>query len=267
MSATEKSFSTLSRVPIHYAREPIAPYGTIGQQMIFFCTHSFHAKLEGFVQDLIDSCPLGQPVAIVTAGVYVDKPNSKHQLGRAFDLDSIFWSDRVFVAKNYPSDKAYYLGIEAIIRKHFGTVLQYKYDRRHEDHFHFDDGTQPDFNTSWRSYTYFAQTSLNVIFGESLDEDGVWGPKTAEALNRVLTAANINMPITTKVNWQAYLTLCSREAFSLTVPPLNPRTLLTAVYETINNANIDPQEAKRIETSLTAFAMHDETKEFLLNFD
>ena len=266
MSSTEKSFTTLAGVPIHYAREPIAAYGTIGQQMMFFCTNAFHAKLEAFVQDLIDSCPLGRPEAIVTAGVYVDKPNSKHRLGRAFDLDSIFWSDRSFVSKNYPADKAFYLGVEAIIRKHFGTVLQYKYDRRHEDHFHFDDGTKPDFNTSWRSYTFFAQTSLNVLFGEALDEDGTWGTKTADAVKRVFSAAGINTPITTKANWQAYLAICHQEAFAIAMPPLNPKTLLNSVYETINSANVDPQEAKRIEASLTAFAMHEETRNFLLNF-
>ncbi len=266
MSATEKSFSSLAGIPIHYAREPIAPYGSKGVQMIFFCKQTFFEKLEQFVQDLIDLCPLGPPEVIVTAGVYVDKPNSKHQLGRAFDLDSIFWSDRSFITKNYPADKAFYLGIEAILRKHFGTVLQYPYDRRHEDHFHFDDGTNPDFNTSWQSYTYFAQTSLNVLFDANLVEDGIWGPETSQAVTNTFNNLGINTPITTKVNWIAYLEACIPLAFHLALPDVNPRTLLQQVYETIATANIDAQEAKRIETSLTAFAMHQESAEFLSGF-
>ena len=267
MPPTEKSFSSIAGVPIHYAREPVAPYGTRGVNMIFFSTNAFFDKLETFVEDLIDRCPLGQPEVIVTAGVYVDKPNSKHQLGRAFDLDSIFWSDRSFITKNYPSDKAFYLAIESIIRKHFGTVLQYGYDRRHEDHFHFDDGSPVDFNTSWRSYTYFAQTSLNVLFGQQVVEDGLWGSETAGAVEHVFENLGIDTPITTRPNWRSYLDACTSAAFQLALPDMNPRKLLQSVYETINTANIDSLEAKRIESSLTAFAMHPDTRDFLDDFD
>lgn len=266
MAATEKSFSDILGVPVHYAREPIAPYGTRGQQMIFFSTNQFFDRLERFMQDLIDLCPLGKPETIVTAGAFVDKPNSQHQHGQALDIDGIFWSNHSFITKNYPSQKHFYLGIEAILRKHFGTVLQYSYDRRHEDHLHVDIGTTPDFKTSWKSYTYFAQTSLNVLFEETLIEDGIWGPQTSAAVKRVFEALDIELPITTKKNWQAYLDACIPLAFDAALPQFNPKSLLASVYESINTAAIDSLEAKRIETSLTAFAIHPKTREFLEEF-
>ena len=266
MPATEKSFSSILNVPLHYAREPIAPYGTRGRQMVFFGTQSLHDKLEMFVRDLMDVCPFGRPEVMVTAGTFVDKPNSQHKLGHAFDLDAIFWLDHTFIANNYLSDKAFYLAIESLLRKHFGTVLQYVYDRRHEDHLHVDVGTKPDFKTSWKSYTYFAQTSMNELFGEALEEDGMWGRLTAAAVKRVFTNLGINTPITTMANWQSYLTVCADEAFRKSQPELNPKQLLSKVYEIINSAPIDQIEAKRIETGLTAFAMHEDSKDFLAQF-
>lgn len=263
MSATEKRFDHIANIPLHYAREPIAGYGTRGQQMMFFGNVNFHRKLEEFVQELIDVCPFGAPEVIVTAGVYVNKPKSWHRFGRAFDLDAIFWKDKSFITKHYLQDKAFYLGIEALLRKRFGTVLQYVYDRRHEDHFHVDDGNKVDFRTDWESYTCFAQTSVNVLFGKHVEEDGMWGPETSTAVTQVFEELGISAPITTIANWIDYLDACAARAFAITAPVHSPADLLQKIYETINTANIDELEAKRIEGSVTAFAMHEKVAEFL----
>ena len=63
-------------------------------------------------------CPLGRAEVVTSAGAYVNKPGS-HGQGRGFDLDAIFWADKNFITLHYPQDRRFYLGVEAILRKHF----------------------------------------------------------------------------------------------------------------------------------------------------
>ena len=44
-NSREKKFNKLANVPVHYARNPIAPYGTKGEQRNFYCTNNFYKKL------------------------------------------------------------------------------------------------------------------------------------------------------------------------------------------------------------------------------
>ena len=63
----------------------------------------------------------------LSAGTYADRPNSQHNRGLAMDIDAIVWPQRPFVTLNYPTDKQFYLAVEAILRRHFDFVLTYLY--------------------------------------------------------------------------------------------------------------------------------------------
>src|SRR3712207_3372990 len=118
MSATEHAFDMLAQVPTHYAREPVAPYGTRGVRRTFHCTHDFFARLEACFNELWAVAPLGQPEVLVSAGAHAEKPG-EHGRGEAFDLDALFWPGRAFVTENMLRYPAFYLAIEAVLRRHF----------------------------------------------------------------------------------------------------------------------------------------------------
>lgn len=126
---------------------------------------------------------MDEPNYILTGGVYVDKPG-EHGRGNAIDVDGFWWSatDK-FLANDAPTDWYRYLTIEATLRKAFGTVLNYDYNRAHHDHWHCDLGR----STTWRrvsSQSYFAQRALNEIWGEDLSVDGDWGNLSNGAATR-----------------------------------------------------------------------------------
>ena len=156
-------FSELGGVATHYARPPIAPYGTRGSQYKFYCMQNTAKKLDIMFHDLWSRCPLGRASVITSAGAYVGK-TGWHGQGKAFDIDGIFWEDYNFVTKNFLSIPNFYLGVESVLRRHFGTILAYSYNRAHEDHFHLqDDEVAVGYNEAKRSNVLFIQNCLKHI--------------------------------------------------------------------------------------------------------
>ncbi|MFN6956077.1 MAG: extensin family protein [Acetobacteraceae bacterium] len=210
-------FSRLADVPLHYDRFEEASgfgYGTRGKPLTFRAVEGFVDAMEALFQDLFQRVPgrFGAAEVIATAGAYVDKPGY-HGLGRAFDLDALFFTKRDFVTLNFPSDPYFYLAVESVIRMHFGTVLNYDYDPAHRDHFHFDDGSAIGWKKYAKSHVVFVQNVLNHCYGMKVDVDGVFGPSSAQALGAVLSELGIGA-ISNKANWLAFLDRSASEAFS-----------------------------------------------------
>ncbi len=201
----EHAFTTLGGVPVNYDRAPVAAYGTVGVGRTFHCTHAFYAKLDACFTELWRVCPEGRPMAVASAGAQVAK-SGQHGLGRAFDLDGIFWPGKSFVTKKFPEDPAYYLGVEAILRKHFGIVLDYNYNSAHRDHFHIDDGSTVGYKTT-RSHTVFVQAACFHVMDIEVKGgiDGVSGKNTRTALDAACAKLGVSTPLTTPANWLAFL--------------------------------------------------------------
>ena len=142
-------------------------------------TVGFYGKLSACFAELWTVA--GTADVITSAGAYHEKPGF-HGKGRAFDLDALFWPGRTLVTRDDHNDL--YLGVEAVIRRHFGTVLDYLYNAAHRDHYHFDDGSRVGFRSSSRSMVLYAQAALNAFEGAGLAIDGIWGPLTRGALKR-----------------------------------------------------------------------------------
>jgi hypothetical protein len=143
-------FEKIAGVPLHYDRLKKSDYGTRGKPCKGSTTQDFFRKLEACFKEIWVVCPWGEAEVIVTAGTYVNK-GGNHGKGRAMDLDCLFWKDKSFVTYYdgfQGRDKELYLGIEAIIRKHFGNVKNFDYVH-HEDHFHVDDGKDVGFDPKW----------------------------------------------------------------------------------------------------------------------
>jgi len=252
------SFTSLSGVPTHYAREPIALYGTPGVAHKFYCIQSTADKLDAMFNDLWARCPLGKAEVITSAGAFVEKPGW-HGQGKAFDLDAIFWNGRAFVTKRFPSDAKFYLGVESVLRRHFGTILAYSYNGAHEDHFHLqDDGVAVGFSEARRTCVLFVQNALKHLRGVSLSINGSMDAATKTALDAWLSELGI-AHLNTVANYERFLDAVQEAGFGAAGPkPRIPEgetraDLLRFVYESIEDELGETPARKRVETALTAF--------------
>lgn len=181
---TFADFTHLAGVPVHYARPPVAAYGSLGEPRRFRCTRETREALEALFEAIFAHGPagFGAPIAILCAGAHVEKPG-QHGRGRAFDLDGIHWERRRFLALEQRSDRTLYLMIQALCLRHFGVVLGFNFNAAHECHLHIDLGRPVRFRET-RSATYFHQEMLNTLFDAALDVDGEYGVLTETALIR-----------------------------------------------------------------------------------
>jgi hypothetical protein len=253
------SFGKLAGVSTHYAREPIAPYGTRGVSYNFFCQKNTVDKLEAMFKDLWTRCPYGSAEVITSAGAYVEKAGW-HGEGKAFDLDAIFWRDRAFVTNKFLDDPKFYLGVESVLRRHFGTILAYSYNSAHEDHFHLqDDGVLPGFSDARRSCILFVQNSLKFLRGATIKVNGSFDSATRLALEEWLSKLGIDH-LNSDSNYIRFLDAVQDEAFGSVAGPLPTTALVTrtdllrSVYESIETELGDTLGRKRVESALTTFA-------------
>lgn len=277
MPKPENSFEELAGVPVHYDRAPNAGYGTRGIPYTFHCTEPFEEKLHAAFEELWVVCPLGEAEVITSAGVYVDK-SGMHGEGRAFDIDGIFWADRTFITKQYPSDPSFYLAVESVLRKHFGTVLNYKFDAAHQDHFHISDRGEPGFVATHESRVKYWQMALTHLFDRPVTVDGLVGPETNGASRALLRergeAEDDEMDTDEKLHrtldrvWKDLLNEAAERGFRGVgdEPETTPLQLLEALYATIEAELAGRASRKTIESAVTTFAQHPQTDAWLDQF-
>lgn len=207
------TFDHIAGVPVHYAREPVAKYGTRGKgPRKVRLEESFHRQLEGCLHDLWETCPLGVPEVLVSGGCYVMKAGA-HGEGRAIDIDAIWWPDMVLVTKNALKTPQLYLGVESVLRTHFGNVLDFWYNDAHQDHFHIDNHKDPSYRFGSRSQSVYLQASLKYVHGhDDLGIDGWVGKETNKALHELLPYYSMNAPVAEL--WESFIGLTAKKAFS-----------------------------------------------------
>jgi len=256
-------FRELAGIPVHYARPPLAPYGTKGVEYKFFIEKDFEQKLHNSFTELFVRADLEDPQVITSAGAYVNK-SGYHGLGRAFDLDGIFWKDKIFIANNYPADSHFYLGVEAVLRKHFGTVLNYNYNVAHHDHLHIDEGGVIGFNSASRSATLFVQDALSKLLDIPTAVDGVYGSQTERNIKQGLEQLNITGLITTAQVWLDFLTHLADLAFAKEREKINlkrsPSELLANLLDLVDLHLQTHPKKKDIESAINVFANHPDIK-------
>lgn len=210
-------FNTIANVPVHYDRyhaDSGFGYGTRGKPFRPQASATFIRTLDQCFGELFQICPFGIAEVITSAGAFVDKPGF-HGLGRAFDLDGIFWPDQDLVAIEYPSKPFLYLAIESILRRHFGTVLAYNYNADHRDHFHLDNGSAVRFDRMSKSRVEYLQAAMTFVHGDAVEVDGVWGPSTDKALRRTLNDLGLSGGLSSKTTWLKFLEDTSKLAFAM----------------------------------------------------
>ncbi len=277
MPEPENAFDELAGVPVHYDRAPNAGYGTRGIAYTFHSTEPFEDTLHAAVEELWAVCPLGPAEVLTSAGAYVDK-GGMHGAGRAFDIDGIFWADKAFVANRYPSDRAFYLAVEAVLRKHFGTVLNYKFDAAHQDHFHVSGRGEPGFVAAHESRVTYWQMALTHLFDRPVTVDGLTGPETNRASRALLrergvaeademaTEAGLHRVLDRA--WSDLLDAAREQGFRdmADATKKTPLHLLEALYATVSDELAGQASRKTIESAVTTFAQHPKTDAWLDQF-
>lgn len=198
--------------PDHYGRTGIAFRPSVNPGFAATCDACFtelFAKLSQHAGLTVSS--------ILSGGVSRSGTGSSyHHQNRAFDLDGLLMSNNSsWVADTFPQRPQIYLGIEAVLRKHFGTVLSYDYNRAHEDHFHFDNGTSVGFKQAAKSHVIFVQNVVSLVYGSPIGRDGVWGPNTDGALRDLRRRHGIGA-LSVTANWLALLDAVAGDALALT---------------------------------------------------
>lgn len=182
-----KTFDTIAGVPVAYDRADSKSYGTRGtiRTNLGPVTETFLAALEAWMTELGQLCPWGLPDLLVTGGVRGDpSKHSRHTEGRAIDIDALFWKDRPpLITKQALDYPIAYLAVEALLRRHFGTVLDFWYNGDHHDHWHVDDGHPVGWTPSY-SYTVFLQAALTHVWNDPVVIDGRPGALTTAAWDR-----------------------------------------------------------------------------------
>ena len=205
-------FEEVAGVPIHYARPPVAPYGSIGKPRKPRLDREFYTKLEVCMSELWDL--LGRAKAVVSGGCYVEKPGM-HGAGRAIDIDAIWWDKGPpIITLNYPNDRRRYLALEAQLRKHFGLVLNYHYNRAHRDHFHVDD-SQPVGFFSTASRVVFIQAALIYLWDKDIEHDGIWGQQTESAVLSITSQLESSDDLLSLGGWTGFLDAAIYTGFGL----------------------------------------------------
>lgn len=215
--------ATLAGAPIHYDRFNAdgSDYGTLGKPINPFFEASFYEACDAAFRDVeaLLAPRLGAFTAVVTGGIgRAGQGASYHHKNRAFDLDALFFeSGASWVANSYETAPHLYLAIESRLRLRFGTVLTYPYDRRHEDHFHFDDGRAPNFRPATKTHSLFVQAAIKHVYFIEIGVDGVWGPDT-EAKARLVRKELGLGPLSRLDDWLAFCRLTGDAAAKLVDP-------------------------------------------------
>ena len=254
-----KAINSINGIALHYARLTNHPYGTRGEQRNFSVDTNFSKVLEVAFKEVFERCPLGAPEVLTTAGIFVDKAG-QHGHGKAFDLDAIFWKDTALVSLNFVHQKELYIGIESILRKHFGIVLNHLYPD-HADHWHFDTSVTVDYNESSKSETLYLQMALKYIYDKPVIIDGLSGPQTRGFTKEVFKRLKINEPITTKANYLKFLDVTANIAFKLTEDQATPMQLLSNLEAVIDS--LPTLHKHNVSEALNSFVDNEQTSDWL----
>jgi hypothetical protein len=214
LDAKETSFDTLAGVPVHYDRldEDGSRYGEKGKQRKFYCTNKLKTTLDSCMTELFSLWNKPKPTIILSAGTIGDGKMA-HGEGFAFDLDGFWWGDEVFTMASYPSNRKFYLGINAHLFHHFSQVLSYHYPG-HRDHFHVDFNYGDNFRPGSQAQAYFVQAALKYIYGKDIGSSGIesdgvdgdYGKRSREAATQVLADLGIKATALTEAGvWRQFL--------------------------------------------------------------
>ncbi len=214
--------STLGGVPLLYGRGAGGP-----MERTFSVEHDFSAQLERTVAVVVKRAPVefGALRSITSAGMFVDKPNSLHAVGRACDWDVMTFAHVTIspFRKDHASPRLAarqrYWSLAALLRSSSAYVLHAESNADHQDHLHQDNGAMTAFDASSPTTVKLVQALCNEVFQAEprLGVDGRFGHDTRAAVAEALGTVGLNGDLTSLTTWRRFLRRSARLGFRLSV--------------------------------------------------
>lgn len=155
----------------------------------------FVELLEAWAEDWSPMSGLGAMTTIWSYGAYVDKCDSFHASGRAFDIaevehegGSISCRYDVWGPGSAVQNRDYWR-LAASLHLHFGYTLTHLYDEAHHNHIHVDNAISgwgtPTFSPRSRVQVQLVQAACRDVFGADVEISGSYDEQTQSALRTI----------------------------------------------------------------------------------
>ncbi len=192
--ASEYQGSTIDGIPLYYNASRYTSED-LGSRSGISCDAGFKTRLDGWLDDFNYHHPYGEPIRISYLGSYVNRNDgcvSNHNYGTAFDLSRLEWSNgKRWWVDNYPNDKKFATGVEAMSHKHFKDSLGYLYDSQHENHIHMDDSQSVEFYGDVYgsdSQNKFVSAALRDVYDYDQDINDYWTGQMSARTDAIMTS-------------------------------------------------------------------------------
>lgn len=176
----------------------------------------FLELLDAWAADWAELSGLGPITTLWSYGAYVDKCNSLHAAGRAFDVAEVEHQGASVSCRfdqwgpGSSEQLRWYWRLAASLHLHFAYTLTYLYNEQHHNHIHVDNAVSgfsapTTFRPGSRVQVQVVQASLRHIFGADVEATDEWDGQTRDALRPVQRSLDIREPLSSPEGWQAYL--------------------------------------------------------------
>ncbi len=200
-------FETLGGAPLGYE---------IGRALTTYrADPRFVELLEAWAEDWTSLSGMGAITTIWSYGAYVDKCQSFHAAGRAFDIAEVE-HDAGSVSCRYDlwgpgttKQSRDYWRLAASLHLHFGYTLTHLYDEAHHNHIHVDNAIsrweETVFSPGSQAQVHMVQAACQSVFGSDVFITGAWDEQTRAAVRRVQESLGITQPLGKVDGWREFL--------------------------------------------------------------
>ncbi len=175
----------------------------------------FVELLEAWAEDWSAMSGLGGMITVWSYGAYVDKCDSFHAAGRAFDIAEVEHTGGSVSCRHDvwgPGTAAQlrdYWRLAASLHLHFGYTLTHLYNEAHQNHIHVDNATSRWEPTTFRSgsrvQVQMVQAACRRVFGADVEITGRWDTQTRGALRPIQASLGITRPLADADGWREFL--------------------------------------------------------------
>lgn len=175
----------------------------------------FLELLQGWAEDWAALSGLGAITTIWSYGAFVDKCQSFHAAGRAFDIAEVEHEGGSIScrfdtwAPGTALQKKEYWRLAASLHLHFGYTLTHLYDEAHHNHIHVDNAVSgwdaTSFSPGSRVQVQMVQAGCRDVFGEEVEITGNYDDRTRDAVRNVQASLGITRPLNDPDGWPDFL--------------------------------------------------------------
>lgn len=201
------SFSTLGGAPLRYE--------ITGTSQAFRADPRFIERLEEWAAEWVSVSGLGPLREVSTYGAFVDRCDSWHAAGRAFDFAEVVHeggrvSCRYDLWGEDPAELRGYWRLAASVASRFTYTLTYRFNAQHHNHIHIDNGVNgygsASFRERSRTQVDLVQGVLRHVFSRDVAATSRYDERTRSAVRSVQREWGIGAPLADPDGWRDFLT-------------------------------------------------------------